>query len=296
MNLIQEIRSDLINESVSISTILRKARFLANELRLPELSEWTKSELSGYQEGDRIPSYRSFKPTNLGTFTGFGSVSKNVSLPTADLPDIVKAFAENLELTEGVATLEGMSKQKLSRSWPPEMVFLSRDAFKMTDGSVLIEAHQPIPPYLVTGVLDNVKNKLLEFILELDASNITPETVADGTAETQQARQIFNIHIQDGNNIIAAGENVTQKTTVVHKNDIESLLTHLRGFNFDEDDIDEISTAVQQEPIASDGSFGPKVNAWLVKMINKAASGTINVGAETAATAFTGALNGFYGI
>ena len=297
MNRILEIRDELINRDTDLSNVLRKAMVLSTEIELPELGFWVRRELNRYVDGDKIPVYRSMKPSNFGTFAGpWNSWAKNVPIPTYNLPQLAKEFAENMELYDSVAELQGMTEGTYRRQWPPEIVLLAQDALKMADGKVLVEASQPIPGYMIRGVLDSIRNRLLEFILELDAGNITPETVADGTAEPQQARQIFNLNIYGDSNVVAAGENVTQRSRTVQKNDIESLATLLRTLDVDQDDIYEIASALQQDPIGSDGSFGPKVNSWLGKMINKAASGTINVSAEAAATALTGALNGYYGL
>ena len=178
MNRILEIREDLISGSEDLSNILRKAMVLAIEIELPELRDWVRRELNGYVDGDTIPSYRSMKPTNLGTFAGgWGRLNRNVRLPTFNLPEPVKQFAEHMEFYDGVAELQGMTEKTFNRPWPPEMVILSRDALPMEDGTVLIEANQPVPGYVVSGILGSIKNRLLDFILELDASDITPETV-----------------------------------------------------------------------------------------------------------------------
>ena len=85
-------------------------------------------------------------------------------------------------------------------------------------------------------------------------------------------------------------------THQVAKNDVESLLGYLRSLGIGEEDVEEIEGALREEPTASGGSFGPKVSAWLGRMISKAASGAMNMGTETAVTAFTQALNGYYGL
>ena len=50
MALMDDIRSDLIDESASVSNTLRKAKMLAYDLELPEFREWVDSELNGYPD------------------------------------------------------------------------------------------------------------------------------------------------------------------------------------------------------------------------------------------------------
>ena len=62
--MLNEIRDDLVNESVELSNTLRKAKILASALGLRELREWADFELSGYLEEDQVPSYRRFRLNN----------------------------------------------------------------------------------------------------------------------------------------------------------------------------------------------------------------------------------------
>ena len=66
MSLLDEIRSDLTNQSADLSNTLRKAKVLASRIGLDEFREWVDSELSGYKDLEKLPSYRRFRPTNIG--------------------------------------------------------------------------------------------------------------------------------------------------------------------------------------------------------------------------------------
>ena len=159
MSLLDEIRSDLVNESAKLSNTLRKAKILASAIGLPEFKEWVDSELGGYSDRGKVPSYRRIRPTNYGTFFGpFQSGVRNIVLPTYDLPASVKDFAENLIFFDGVGTLEAQAsesrQESYQRRWPQEMVILARDAMRMEGEMVLADAHQPIPTHLHSGILD----------------------------------------------------------------------------------------------------------------------------------------------
>ena len=276
MSLLDEIRTDLVNESATLSNTLRKAKILASAIGLPEFREWVDFELNGYTDKDKVPNYRSFRPNNLGTFFGpFQSGARNVPIPTYSLPSHVRDFAENLFLFEGVGVLEGMLAERsgpLQKKWPPEYVILAQQSIEMSGGMVLVDAHQPIPAHTISGVLDNVKSKLLDFILGLQESDVTSESLDNGTIEPEIARNLFNIHIYGDNNVVASGENVNQTANPVQKGDIGSLIKYLSGLNVECDDLHELEEAVSQETHASNGEFGPKVHAWMGRMITKAAS------------------------
>lgn len=299
MNLLDEIRTDLVNESASLSNTLRKAKILASAIGLPEFREWVEFELNGYNDRERVPDYRRTQPANLGTFVGpFGSMAKNMMLPTIDLPDYLKDFAENMTFFEGVGELEALvtAQGPLYKKWPAEMVMLAHNAIYASEIMELAEVNQPIPKHVVSGILDQIKNRLLDFVLGLQESNVTSEVLDNRAVRLEVARSQFNINIQGDRNIVASGEIVNQKVKTVQKGDTDSLLNFLREHRIADDDIDEIKSAISAEPNAIDGRFGPRVRAWLGTMIEKAATGALNVSLNTAAQMLTQALNDYYGI
>ena len=297
MNLLDEIRTDLVNESVSLPNTLRKAKILASAIGIAEFREWLDFELGGYPDGDRVPEYRRFRPTNLGTFSGpYNSGVKDVVLPTYNLPDSVRDFAENLIVFDGVGALEAQALSSYQKKWPQEMVMLARDSMQMSGGMVLVDAYQPVSGHIISGILDQVKNKLLDFILGLEESNVTSDDLDNRAVEPEVARNLFNINIYGDRNVVAGGEQVSQNVKTVQEGDIESLINALRELNIHDEDLNELKNVVSAEPSDSGGEYGPKVQAWLGKMISRAATGTWNIGLETAPKLLTKALNSFYGI
>lgn len=295
MSLLDEIRSDLVNESATLSNTLRKAKILASSIRLPEFREWVDSELDGYNDRDKVPSYRRFRPTNLGTYSGpFGSGVKNVVLATYNLPDPVRDLAENLIFSDGVGALEAQASDDGQIKWSQEMILLAREVTQMSGGMVLVDAHQPIPAHVLTGILDLVKNKLLDFVLGLEENNVTPEDLANRTVEPEVARNVFHITIQGDHNTVASGEQVNQQVSSVQKGDVDSLLNRLRELKVDDEDLRELADIVSVEPKAPGGNYGPRMSAWLGGMITKASAGLWQIGIEAASKELTDALQSYY--
>ena len=265
-------------------------------MRIREFREWVDFELSGYPDRSKVPNYRIFTPTNLGTFSGpFNTGAKNVVLPTMNLPDVVKDFAENMIFFDGVAALQAQQSIELERKWPQELIFLARDTINMTGGMVLVDAYQPIPPHITSGILDQIKNKLLDFILDLEESNITLDSFSDDRTKPEVARNLFNINIYGDRNIVASGDSVRQGVTPVHQGDLGSLVSHLRQLNIESEDLLELERSVSSEPQVADGEFGPCVQGWLGRMLSKAASGTWKIGLEAAPKLLIEALKSYYG-
>ena len=299
-DLIDAIRDDLVSESVDLSNTLRKAKILATKIGLPEFRDWINYEQAGYPKGAEIPSYRSFGATNLGTFLGpLGRKVENFVLPTYNLPDHVREFAVSLVVHDGVGALQAMlasEHESFQLKWPQEYVLLARHYIPMEDGSQLADAHQLVPSHIVSGVLDNIKNRLLDFILALQDINVTSEELDKGTVETETVRNVFHVNVYGNNNVVASGEAVHQEISTVQKGDMDSLVRYLQSLNVESNDIGKLKNAIALEPNASNGAIGPKVREWVGGMISKAGSTTWRIAVGEAATGLMGALNSYYGL
>ena len=292
--LIDDVREDLVTESASLSNTLRKAKILAHQLGLSELRQWADSELSGYEDQDQTPEYRRFRPNNLGTFLGpFGSGVKNQLLPTNNLPEPLKFFAENHILQQSVSHLEAMMSQESARfPWPAEFVEVARK-YIVIEGMQLVEVSRPIPKSVFSDVLDSVKTRLLDFMLDI---SVTDEQLRDRTFDLPQIRNIFNTHVYGSKNVVAVGENVSQELiSEIVPGNWESLLAHLSKRGIADDDLDVLKNALASEPTADKNRLGPKVSSWLGRMVIKLTSGALNVAAQATPDLLVAAIGKYYG-
>ena len=298
MSLLNEIRNDLTNESAGLPNTLRKALVLASELQSAELTEWATSELDGYRNADLVPDYRRRNLPVFGIFHGPFPRMTDVTITTNGLPESVKDFVDTYVFIENVAALSELllsHQEVFHRTFSPELTELLRGSVQMTGDMVLFEAYHKIPRYLFAGIIDNVKNRLLAFVLELQEKNMTPENISSGNAQPDTVRNVFNTIIHGGNNIVASGEVVHQSHNVVQKGNIDSLLEHLRSNGVGEGDLSDLKDAVVSEPSASADDFGPKVAAWLGKMATKAVSGAWQASVSAGPAMLVQALQQFYG-
>ena len=297
MSLLDEIRNDLVDSSASLPNTLRKAKILARELGSPELEEWVDWELVGYPDIDKLPSYRSRYATNVGIFSGpFGSMVKMPSIPTVDLPTQLKDFAENLRFKQGVGELEGLlslESDSFQNQWPQEYVMLASNTIKMTGGMKLVAVHTPFTVSIVAGILDNVKTKLLDFVMDLQANDVSPAGLGKYPMQPELVRNIFQTNIYGSHTVIASGENVNQIVNPVEKGNIDSLLEHLRGENVSEDDLQALTEALIHDKDVPNEDIGPTTRAWVGNMVAKAATGAWKIGLDKAETVLMNALNNY---
>lgn len=298
MNLLEDIKVALTDESANLANTLRKARILAHELQSQELRDWVGFELSGYPNYD-VPEYRRFRLPLFGTLHGpMRSRMTGVAIPTSGLPEPAKEVAETLVVTEGVAAIEAMILPDVPASYktlPVELTMLLRQTVQMTGDMKLFEVYHKTPHYLFTGILDSVKSRLLDFVLDLQQNDVTPESLSNGGAKQEMVRNSIINNIYGNNNIVATGESVSQTVSIVDKGDVESLKAYFRARNIDEEDLNELASAVTSEPQLQGAGFGSKVAGWIGKMVGKNLSGTWQYMGDNAQLMLTEALNGFYG-
>ena len=302
-SLVAQLQNDVVDSGVPISDILRKAKVLASLLKNEEFKHWIDAELKGYDNADDLPDYRKFRPVNLGTFSGpFGKMIKNFPIPVALLPNSIRKFAESALFQGGVKELQASSSQAAKKDglrfpWPPEMVIIAREHVPMSDGSVLVEAWQPITKSQLDGILDQVRNRLLDFLLELQ--QIDPEVLKSEDAiraiPGDAVQNSFQTIILGGQNIVATGTEFTQKATQeVASGDTQSLIAHLRSIGLDKDSLAELETAIEQDGDLQQNQLGESVKSWIGKMTVKALEGTWKVALEMAPRLLQDALSQYY--
>jgi len=170
MTLLREIQAAATNPNIDLSTVLRKAKILAARLRNPEFEAWVDHELNGYEDRKAVPSYRVIFSGARGTLTDGFRIWNDFQIMTTFLPEKFKDWGEKCYLDEPIATLASMAKRdSLSVPWPQELAV--QYGAKGTKGLQCLNAWLPINPDSLLGVLDTVRNRLLDFSLKLEAEN-----------------------------------------------------------------------------------------------------------------------------
>ncbi|RZG72321.1 hypothetical protein EXU29_10380 [Acinetobacter wuhouensis] len=215
MSLLREIQNDAVNSNVKVSDLLRRCKVLAYRLGNEDFKTWVDSELNGYELLDGIPSYRIFNNvTSKGHFSGaFGSGLRNADIPSNCFP---KEFRKNLttvSLTAPIAEVESLvmssSKKGKLLQQPWDANFVAMFSNKVYEHMVCVQAWKVIPSTKLEGIVDIVKTKILNFVLEIEVIN--PEA---GEAELNSSpipqdkvSQIFNINISGNVGNLASGNN-----------------------------------------------------------------------------------------
>lgn len=266
MNLLDDIRDDLVDQSTDLTDILRKTIMLAQEHQSPVLREWVESELNGYPEFATVPKYRRVRISLAGTFKSpTGHMMPGVGISAAGLHWRVRDSINNLYIHDSVGALEdSLGHDVHHRTLPVQAVALLRECNQMEEDLELVEAYQQISRYSIVSILQSIRNRLLDFVLEMQKLEAASIDENDNGVEPEAAREAVNIIIRgDNNSVVAAGGNIWQEIAPVQQGDLSSLVAHLRAHQVPDEDIQELQNAVKSEHTTTEGGFGPKVRAWM---------------------------------
>ena len=108
----------------------------------------------------------------------------------------------------------------------------------------LVEAYQYAEVYFMKGVLDNIKNRLLDFILEPEEHNLL---FADKYAEQnlEQIQNSFIFHIYGDHNVIASGRNIKLGIEKINNSDLQSLVAYFKKHNIPNEDIQDLIQVIR---------------------------------------------------
>ena len=221
MSLLREIQNDAVNSNVKVSDLLRKCKILAYRLGNDEFKSWVEAELNGYTSEELLPPYRILNNIgSKGDFLGsFGLSLSNAEMPIYILPDWLQEKYTKAIFMSPIATLESYTignKGYLTQSW--NSVILAEYGSKMYSDMNCIQAWKVISIASVIGVVDTVKTRILNFVLEIEAINPEAGEAALNSNPIPQDKvsQIFNINISGNVQNLASGNhhsNIQQEVT-----------------------------------------------------------------------------------
>lgn len=254
MSLLRDIQEATIDSEKDLSVILRKCKVLAARLGNPEFKQWIENELNGYSDIDSLPDYRIISVHSKGHFSGpFQSGLKNANIPLSCIP---KDFHKNLShtfLCESIAALESLLQKNdggfFQEPWNPDLIAYVGD--KIYEDMLCMQAWKVIPASSIVAALDAVRNRVLSFVLEIEAESpdVGEAPVNSQPIDQERVQQIFNTYINGNVQNVATGSNdVNQKAVnkINNENIIEDLISVLLKSKEDRKVISELVEALTE--------------------------------------------------
>jgi hypothetical protein len=255
MSLLREIQNDAVNSDVKVSDLLRKCKILAYRLGNIDFKNWVEYELNGYPKDiiDILPDYRILNNVNSkGHFSGaFGSELRNADMPTFNLPEVLQESLSEANFYSPIATLENLASSDssvLTQDWKP--IIIAHYGANMYEGYVCMQAWKIIPTSFVIGMVDTIKTKILNFVLDIEMINKDAGDVEINSNPIPQEKvsQIFNITISGNVQNLASGNshsNIQQTNNTQLPQDFIKLIQDLNQSDIDDEIASEVAKKIE---------------------------------------------------
>lgn len=308
IHLLREINKGATDESTSLGNLLRLCMRLGKQLDNSELIEWARSETTGYENEHTLPDYRVLDTEVMGNFHGpFGSGIRNTGIPMHLTEKQHHDRLFKAHMMQPVAELEALANASndsgtLKSNWSADTVAYYQQKEFYTNNMVLSAAWRVLTQYSLEGILDTIRTRVLDFVLqiemELGVNSALPATQQEVEAPNSgKLTQIVANTIYGGNINLAVGNSGTthQTSMNVQAGDLSSLKEYLKGLGLEDEAIGDLDRALELDA-AESSQPGPATQGWLGRVMIMLGRGTLSVGSNAVGSLIAEAVMRFLGI
>lgn len=277
---LQELASDSKN---NLSDVLRKALIISNDLGLNDFKKWISEELEGYKEFSNIPEYRIIfsQLKAINRFRGyipFVIDNEKLAITLSRIP-----VFQPVEELQNLINNSSKNSQLHFPFTPEQMASI----MQMSNAS--FEPVRIVGENQIAGLLNNVRNKLLGWSMNLKSEGILGEDLKFSEKERKKA---INININEFRGNLAFDGNISQNISKeIVPNDFNSLAKTLEENGIGKSDIEKLKSAISNDPeIKITNELGPNVRKWMVNMITKTIDRSWNMGIDRAGSFLNNAI------
>jgi fructose-specific phosphotransferase system component IIB len=186
--LIIEIQKACLDETVPVESLLRRVKLAATKLKLGDLESWVDSELNGYS--GELPPHRILhgQPAGWNPFHGWVPVQIN-DTKTADLLSTAR-------IAQGIGGLRDLIANGSGGLYhfplPDEFVIEMNKIMSVSTARMVVQ----IPRGGIVGILNFVRNKVLDWAIEMERNGVLGEGLSFDDQEVESAKTVmttFNI-------------------------------------------------------------------------------------------------------
>lgn len=257
-SLVLELQRVAMAPDEKVADIVRKASVVAAKLHMTEFKEWCENELKGY-EAKPIPDYRLIRGElkALNPYRGWIPVmiSDSEIMDKLSYREIGQSIGELQYLYE-TRTEDSTLQVPLPHQWIQKL-FSRSSEYRMGMIPTLIMGHAQL-----YGILEAVRNKILEWSLELEAKGIMGDGLTFTKDEVKKASHVtYNIGTFSG----VLG-NVT--SSQVQIGDYNAIHSDLKSLGIPQNERNELEEILDEMPKASNiekQTLAKKGLAWVMR-------------------------------
>lgn len=211
MSLLREIQDATCNQEIKLSNLLRKCKILAARLEHEPFKSWVNSELNGYPSNNNLPTYRILRNIELyGDFyNSYGSGIANAHIPSLNIAKEYREDLTTIYFGNSISGLESLIERATDLSirftWPANTLTLIRP--RVYFYLECVTAWRVVSVNSLVAILDTVKNRVLDFALEIEAQAPEAGEAEIGVQPLPEpvVTQIFYQYILQENNYSVSG-------------------------------------------------------------------------------------------
>ncbi|CAM5198987.1 AbiTii domain-containing protein [Alishewanella longhuensis] len=227
--LVLELQRDSLDRNVRVSDLLRKAFVISRKLNISEIQEWINYELNGYpRDEDIIPDYRQIHGTPKIWNPYHGWQPLNFGDPK--MADQLSSRKNSQAIGELDELAAKGSSGGLYMPYPQHIV-----NWLMERMDVPLQPSLLVPHTEVIGILDAVRNRVLDWALQLETQGVLGEGMSFTEKEKQSAHTVTyqvtnNIGSMQNSQLQQDSPNATQSLTVnMDLNQLAGFIKKLKG-------------------------------------------------------------------
>src|SRR5580658_579638 len=251
--LLDDIIAILSDSKGSLTDALLKTKVLLYQIGKKDLVPWVTSELTGYSDFSNIPPYRIIAAAPHASLTSIAWAMNDWRLPTGHLKDkdrkhLTEAYIDLSiqSIEECVRRYRETGKGGLQRPLDPAVASLFKKVLE--PGVNIVSIWCDVTMSQVEAILDEVRSRLLDFVLELKEAMGGDIAVQDlpKRAEEVHADRIFTqaIYNTGPGTIILGNQNIQVNN---QQGDIEGLLKEVAKLGYDQKELEELRRAVIED-------------------------------------------------
>lgn len=288
MKLLRSLAEELLKPDADLPSLLRQARLISAVLGVSELDSWAKNELEGYSSESPVPEYRKVQTLLRATFfvplRGFVEwhLPAYYFLPNEkdeELDRMIKEelSSESIELRNPVAELQrwidasreegfvGLALPGVPLEWVQGHL---QRLGRLGPGVQIQILRRELALAAVEGLLNNVRNRLLELVLalrEFDPDLFQDLDITSQPLGDENLRNAVNTIIWGGQNIVGVTQVQQRSEITIRAGELESLLLSLEELGFASDELEELKHVLEN---GQDGTLA-KLLSWLRKPLER---------------------------
>lgn len=275
-SLVEQLLAEALDPNVKIADLLRKTKVVAVKLGRDDIIEWIENELNGYREKrtKEYPEYRKItgKMEFLHPYYGWQPLQ-------FEGPEDERRLS-NTFASQSVGELDDLLRNAkedgfFSISPSPE---IKKDLNKSSPIGP-VDFHLNVPRPALAGILDSVRNMILDWSLKLEQAGIKGQGISFSQQEKEVAQTATTIHVESITNFAGNIGNVSGQTVVnatqtntfseANLDEIRSLLSQMRehlpavGLGDKDKDSVEKETKIIEDELSAEQPDHPRLRSAL---------------------------------